>query len=327
MMALHQEHSLYDDQSPRGRYGKDSSMYLDLKKGHHLLHTPDVSVFALSTPEIHNLLSSSINTTAHTTCSTTSARTPASLPRTHPVTMEQEYYAQGFLDRLEALQAGELHNKNVAERSMATAVHRSSSSAEYATGPNPSLEMVAPTYVTATLDRIPNFATTQTIPESTSSYPVNSTQESYYSDSYTMPFRHDTAAFIPTGYPAMIAGSLAGAQPMYESHVTSGGLKEMTMVPDMQTQEHMKVERKKARNRIAASKCRVRRLQRESDLETKVKYLKDHNRELNDEVNGLRDQINNLKRALVQHMKTGCHVNVPESFEVPSMEGTDESSQ
>ena len=142
-----------------------------------------------------------------------------------------------------------------------------------------------------------------------------------------MPFRHDTAALMPTGYPAMIAGTMA--QPMYNvmESMATGGLKEMTMVPDLQTQEQMKVERKKARNRIAASKCRVRRLQREADLETKVKYLKDHNRELNDEVNGLKDQIKNLKKALVQHMKTGCHVNVPESFKVPSLEDTDEPTQ
>ena len=83
---------------------------------------------------------------------------------------------------------------------------------------------------------------------------------------------------------------------------------------DMKTQEQMKVERKKARNRIAASKCRMRRLQRESELQSKVRLLKDHNQELNSEVSELKEQINNLKRALVQHMQGGCQVNVPEGY-------------
>ena len=310
MMAL-QEHSLYDE-PPRRHYEKadnNSSMYLDLKTNKtHLLHTPDVSVFALSTPEVHNLLSTAGNTTSVTSV----IPSPAGLLRNnHPVTMEQEYYAKGFLDRLEALQAGEIHNKNLTDPSLSLGVHYSTSN--YASGPNPSLEAVAPTYVTATLDHIPNFATaTQTNSETTASYPVSSRHDAYYTEAYTMPFRHEAA--MMSGYPMLTTGGVAMTQPMYsimDTHVSSDALKEMTIVPDMQTQEHMKVERKKARNRIAASKCRNKRLQREADLESKVKVLKDHNKELNDEVNGLREQITNLKKALLQHMRTGCQVDVP----------------
>lgn len=315
MMAL-QEHSLYEDSTRRGGvYDKQidaNQMYLDLKRHKtHILSTPDVSVFALSTPEVHNLLSSA----GGNSTSVTSVNLQPSPLRTfqhHPVTMEQEFYARGFLERLEALQAGEVHNKNIPEPTNQSSMLNYTSS--FATGSNPSLEAVAPTYVTATLNHIPNFATTtQTTSESTASFPVSSQHDTYYStESYALPYpRHETA--MMSSYP-MLTSTVA--QPMYgvmESHVGHDVLKEMSMVPDLKTQEHMKVERKKARNRIAASKCRTRRLQRESDLESKVKILKDHNKDLYEEVNGLRDQISSLKKALTRHVHTGCQINVTQS--------------
>ena len=324
MMAL-QEHSLYDD-AP-SRYSKPSdNMYLNLKEGkrHSILTTPDVSVFALSTPEVQNILSTSGNATTISTATRRTPTTPSSyglLRGDQQVTVEQEYYAKGFLDRLEALQAGDIHrNKNVHNPSVVSCSNHTSSS-HFSNGPNPSLEAVAPTYVTATLDHIPNFASaTQTISETTSSYPMSTSHDGYYThDSYSMPFRHETAV-LPGAYsmPSTMTGGIALAQPlMYGvtdgSHMNGNMMKEMTMVPpEMHVQEQMKVERKKARNRIAASKCREKRLQREADLQSKVKILKEHNKELNDEVNGLREQISNLKRALLQHMKTGCQVNIPE---------------
>lgn len=339
MMAL-QEHSLYDDTpsrySTKPSSTADNTMYLNLKqegKRHSILNTPDVSVFALSTPEVHNILSTSGNATTISTASRRTPTTPSSsynlLRGDHQVTVEQEYYAKGFLDRLDALQASDIHrNKNALHNSIVSSTmsppHCSTTSnghQHYSNGPNPSLEAVAPTYVTATLDHIPSFASaTQTISETTSSYPMSTgSQDAGYYDTYnTMPFRHETAV-LPGAY--SMPSSIALAQPlMYgipDASMNNGNMqvKDMSMVPpEMHIQEQMKVERKKARNRIAASKCREKRLQREADLQSKVKILKEHNRELNDEVNGLREQISNLKRALLQHMKTGCQVNIPETL-------------
>ena len=240
------------------------------------------------------------------------------------MTVEQEYYAKGFLDRLDALQAGDIHqNKNVHNLVVSSmGSHCTTSTNHFSNGPNPSLEAVAPTYVTATLGDIPSFASvTQTISETTSSYPMSTSHDGYY-DSYSMPYRHETAV-LPGAYsmPSTMTGGITLAQPlMYGipdagNHMNGNMMKEMSMVPpEMHVQEQMKVERKKARNRIAASKCREKRLQREADLQSKVKILKEHNRELNDEVNGLKEQISNLKRALLQHMKTGCQVNIPENL-------------
>ena len=333
MMAL-QEHSLYDDTPSRfTKPTPDNTMYLNLKEGkrHSILNTPDVSVFALSTPEVQNILSTSGNASTISTASRRTPTTPSSsynlLRGDHQVTVEQEYYAKGFLDRLDALQAcdGIHRNKNVHNLVVSSmGSHCTTSANHYSNGQNPSLEAVAPTYVTATLDDIPSFASaTQTISETTSSYPMSTSHDGYYThDSYSMPYRHETAV-LPGAYsmPSTMTGGIALAQPlMYGipdagNHMNGKMMKEMSMVPpEMHVQEQMKVERKKARNRIAASKCREKRLQRESDLQTKVKILKEHNKELNDEVNGLREQISNLKRALLQHMKTGCQVNIPETL-------------
>lgn len=337
-----QEHSLYDDTPRYSKPSDPSNMYLSLKesKNHTILNTPDVSVFALSTPEVQNILSTAGNATTISTSTRRTPTTPCSsyglVRGDHQVTVEQEYYARGFLDRLEALQASDVHrNKNLHSQSVVTcnsAVNQSTAS-HYSTGPNPSLEAVAPTYVTATLDQIPNFATsTQTISETTSSYPMSTSHDAgYYThDSYSgMPFRHETAV-LPGAYtmPSTMTGGIALAQPiMYgltdtTTHMTNGNMmKDISMVPpELHVQEQMKVERKKARNRIAASKCREKRLQREADLQSKVKILKEHNKELNDELNGLKDQILNLKKALLQHMKTGCQVNLPENLHSNKME-------
>lgn len=314
MMAL-QEHSLYEEPNGYDKVharmsGNEGNMFLDLdvkeEKKEALLTTPDVSVFALSTPEVHNMLAA--------TTTNSIIKTPTPTRSLAPATMEQEIYAQGFLDRLEALESRNMMNKNEDPMySMPSSVHHQIS--HFATGSNPSLEAVAPTYVTATLDAIPNFAT-QTVSQSTASYPVNTSSDGYYPDSsYVMPFRHD--AVMPGGY-SVLAAPGATIQPvgynMMDAQLNPDVLREVTSVPDLRTQEHMKVERKKARNRIAASKCRLRRLQRESDLQVKVRNLREHNRELNDEVNGLKDQISNLKKALVQHMKMGCQVDDPVNF-------------
>lgn len=67
-----------------------------------------------------------------------------------------------------------------------------------------------------------------------------------------------------------------------------------------------KIEKKRLRNRIAAQKCRQRKLQRISELEVKVHELNVENKKLEDEGSLLRNQLNELKHTLDQHSKAGC---------------------
>ncbi|CAD7077785.1 unnamed protein product [Hermetia illucens] len=82
---------------------------------------------------------------------------------------------------------------------------------------------------------------------------------------------------------------------------------------DMETQERIKLERKRQRNRVAASKCRKRKLERISKLEDKVKILKGENGELSAIIKQLREDIFSLKRQVLEHHKAGCTIPIQET--------------
>merc|ERR550532_70277 len=79
---------------------------------------------------------------------------------------------------------------------------------------------------------------------------------------------------------------------------------------DMVSQEKIKLERKRQRNRLAASKCRKRKLERIGQLELKVKDLKGENSELANVVKKLRESVYTLKREVIEHMNSGCQINL-----------------
>ncbi|KAM6466983.1 transcription factor JunD [Liasis olivaceus] len=85
---------------------------------------------------------------------------------------------------------------------------------------------------------------------------------------------------------------------------------------DMDTQERIKAERKRLRNRIAASKCRRRKLERISRLEEKVKSLKSQNTELASTANLLREQVAQLKQKVLSHVNSGCQL-LPQQQQQP----------
>ena len=82
-----------------------------------------------------------------------------------------------------------------------------------------------------------------------------------------------------------------------------------TMSPiNMEEQEVIKTERKRMRNRLAASKCRKRKLERISRLEDKVNNLKQQNLDLSSNANLLRQQVADLKSKVMAHVNSGCQV-------------------
>jgi len=83
---------------------------------------------------------------------------------------------------------------------------------------------------------------------------------------------------------------------------------------DMENQERIKLERKRQRNRIAASKCRRRKLERIAKLEDKVKLLKNDNSELATVVVKLRQQVCGLKEQVMEHVNCGCHILLGNQF-------------
>lgn len=79
---------------------------------------------------------------------------------------------------------------------------------------------------------------------------------------------------------------------------------------DMDAQERIKLERKRLRNRLAADKCRKRKLERISNLDDKVKELKAENVELGTVLKKLKESVCDLKQEVMDHMNSGCQINM-----------------
>ena len=83
---------------------------------------------------------------------------------------------------------------------------------------------------------------------------------------------------------------------------------------NMADQEVFKLERKRARNRVAARKCRTRKLERIARLEDKVDDLKGVNDELSVQATKLREEVCKLKRTIIEHVNSGCHIMMSQNM-------------
>lgn len=69
-----------------------------------------------------------------------------------------------------------------------------------------------------------------------------------------------------------------------------------------------RIEQKRARNRIAAQKCRIRKIERIVELSERVRELKAQNAGLAQTSNKLQSQLEDIKRQLLLHVTSGCQV-------------------
>merc|ERR1719322_1465038 len=75
---------------------------------------------------------------------------------------------------------------------------------------------------------------------------------------------------------------------------------------NMEVQESAKLERKRARNREAAARCRKRKLERISNLDERVNELKEENADLASVVKRLRASVCQLKQEVMDHVPTAA---------------------
>lgn len=73
--------------------------------------------------------------------------------------------------------------------------------------------------------------------------------------------------------------------------------------------EKFKLDRKRERNREAASKCRKRKLEKIQKLEEKVKQVKNQNSELTASIIEYRDKLDLLRQQLMEHVENGCRIS------------------
>merc|ERR1711962_1762343 len=238
----------------------------------HILTSPDVQKLKLSSPELAEFL---------TRNPTLATPTPSGgnyiFPKT--VTEEQESYVKGFEVALKNLQHQEIPNQiitgshvglpsviksepltrtSIETIEKATAAHRASAAATSAKlAPVVSIPEVGKSFTSFSIPEV------SPRPESSASGSMDSAELRIKEEMDDADL--DQEDFDDDDRPAPKKGRGSGS-------------KKITPI-NMESQEKIKLERKRMRNRLAASKCRKRKLERISQLELKVKDLKGENSE------------------------------------------------
>ncbi|XP_018419557.1 PREDICTED: transcription factor jun-D [Nanorana parkeri] len=280
VLNVHQAHSFYTFGT---MMKKDLNLNLTdqvvanlkpLRDGDGILTSPDLGLLKLASPELERLIIQS-NGLVTTTPTTSQFLYPK-------VASEEQEFAEGFVKALE-----DLHKQN---------------------------QLGVPT-TGVDLSSVPSGGSLQPPPPSDA--PIYANLNSYSSGTMgtTVNYSTDTVPYPPP--PSGLAQQPAPPPPRMQilkdepqivPEIASFGDSPPMSPIDMDTQERIKAERKRLRNRIAASKCRKRKLERISRLEEKVKSLKSQNTELASTANLLREQVAQLKQKVMSHVNSGCQL-------------------
>lgn len=270
--------------------------------------TADVGSLKLASPELERLIIQNSNGIITTT------PTAAQYLYSRGITEEQEGFAEGFVKALD-----DLHKMNhMAPPNVSIGTGGVSCSASASVFGSSSMQPEPLEYTT-----LGSCTSNPGLTSAAASYP--STTISYLPHhQYHQQQQHQQHHQHPQ---AVAHGSLHFQHPLAGVGLHSqrfGGLKEEPQtVPDMQSsdnssppmspidlenQEKIKAERKRLRNRLAASKCRRRKLERIARLEDKVKVLKTDNAGLSSTASVLREQVAQLKQKVMTHVSSGCQL-------------------
>lgn len=259
-----------------------SNLKPDLRDAEGILSSQDLGLLKLASPELERLIIQSNGMV------TTTPTSQFVYPK--PVSDEQEF-AEGFVKALE-----DLHKQNQLNGGAAT-LNRLATGAALALPSDLPVYTNLSTYGGGALGTAVNYST-DTIPFPP---PPPATSSSSSSSSH---------ANTPNAQQQATNARIRSPkdEPQTVPDVQSFGESPPLSPIDMDTQERIKAERKKLRNRIAASKCRKRKLERISRLEDKVKTLKTQNSELASTASVLREQVAQLKQRVMNHVNNGCQL-------------------
>jgi len=276
-------------QPPSGVGGrKRQNLTLDLNsaspkknKVQNLLTSPDVQMLKLTSPELEKFLSQN---------PTLATPTPGGFfPKS--VTEEQMMYAKGFEEALEKMHHQESFGPNTDTVTAANTLVTLSS------GQAVQQDHQQPLHLPLSL---PN----NLIPNNPLSRPNSGASGSYDSDTYQLPEGSIKIKDEPED------GSLDGEDD--EESLLSPGAAGVSPI-DMETQEKIKLERKRLRNRQAAAKCRKRKLERISQLDDRVAQLKTENTDLAAVVKKMKSSVAALKQEVMDHVNSGCEIRMSDA--------------
>jgi len=241
-----------------------------------LLTSPDVQMLKLTSPELEKFLIQNPSLATPTP-------TGASYGFPKSVTEEQIMYAKGFEEALELVKQAD--STTVISEASVTAANTLAclSSAAVNHSEQPAASVTTSDNLPLSL---PSSHTDSSRPSSSASGSVDSVKVK--------------------DEPEDCSQSLNGAD-----YTASGG--QGVSPIDMDTQEIIKLERKRMRNRLAASKCRKRKLERISLLDERVKQLKTENSDLAAVVKKMKASVALLKQEVIEHVNSGCEIRMTDS--------------
>lgn len=325
------ERIVSEKQALKGTMNKlRSQMTLDFNNGPpskkrsigQILASPDLNMLKLASPELEKMI------IQHNGLVTTPTPTQILFPKM--VTEEQEAYARGFMDALAKLQNGEEGSDSSNSMDEKPTVVQPKTTADesdvtYTTLQNASSRLLTMQNRTAPASASPNynFTTVTSLPDGLMNNTDRNTQASnasFVPSTVTAhsPLTVHTQADAPrTSSPYMVPTNQVLKLKEEPQTVPSIGstppMSPMLSPINMDDQEQQKVERKRARNRVAARKCRYRKLERISRLEDRVTELKNQNSQLSSDATALKEQVLRLKQQILEHVNSGCNIMITSS--------------
>merc|ERR1712173_425 len=256
----------------------------------NLLTSPDVQMLKLTSPELEKFLSQNPSL---------ATPTPSSYGFPKSVTEEQMQYAKGFEEALEKIKYQENFGPNTDTVTAANTLVTLNS------GQSGQQEHQSALHLPLSL---PNnsLSLTSLTPNNPLSRPNSGASGSYDSDTYQLPEGSvsvkikdepdDRSIGDDDDDESVLSPAAAGVSPI-----------------DMETQEKIKLERKRLRNRQAAAKCRKRKLERISLLGDRVAQLKTENTDLAAVVKKMKSSVAALKQEVLDHVNSGCEIRMSDA--------------
>lgn len=254
----------------------------DMKPKRPVSEMVDSNLLKLSSPDLERLLlSNGLVTTP----------TPTQFFYPKDVTEEQEAYARGFLEALGQLHKSQDESTTMADVSFSQPQHSTVDSMatmkQYAVDSKPMVS-IPQQYMFSTNGSLPGTLSTNNLPTVVGSINRTATPPQNYINigqrSMVMRLKEEPQ-LVPSMSPS------PSVQPI-----------------NMEEQELIKIDRKRARNRIAARKCRQRKLDHISTLEDRVRDLKGDRDRLQNSAKTLREQVEQLQQQVMRHRHNGCNI-------------------
>ncbi|XP_035918172.1 transcription factor AP-1-like [Anopheles stephensi] len=252
-----------------------------------VLPSPDMQMLKLVSPELEKIIS---------TNATLPTPTPSAIIFPPSATSEQQQFAKGFEDALLSIHkkdtTSKLNTNNNNNNNSNTSNNNNGPSANIGGAP---AERLCPPTTAAPTTVVPVVGGTTT----------NNLASTVLASGHNNGMSGGEITYTNLDYPGVVKE---------EPQATSSNQSPPVSPIDMESQERIKLERKRLRNRVAASKCRRRKLERISKLEERVKELKTQNSELSGVVCSLKQHIFQLKQQVIEHHNNGCTITLVGKF-------------